>query len=52
MSGVSNCNEWKAGKRLTQSEEINIEILTAIVRPHDFRVGRRKFHKEGFHCPV
>jgi len=44
MSGVSNCNEWMAGKRCTQTEEIKIEILTVIVGPHDFRVGRRKFH--------
>jgi hypothetical protein len=30
MSGVSNSNVWKAGKRRTQSEENSIEILTAI----------------------
>jgi len=52
MSGVSNCNELKAGKRRTQTEEIKIEILTAIERPHDFSVGCRKFHKQSFHCPM
>jgi len=43
MSGVSNCNEWKAGKSRTQTEEIKIEILKAILSPYDFRVGRRNF---------